>query len=278
MSTPKVQFEEMFPWEFAQAIETAPICYLPLGVLEWHGEHNAVGLDTFKAIAVCTRAAQLAGGIVFPPIYWSADTREDLEDGGYITGGIEHGERYHVPGSMFWIQPETYRHLLLDIFEAARRRGFKVIVVVTGHWNSVNIPILHNCEQEFLARHPEIKMMVLTDRDAVPDLNYPHEHAAGAETSLLMAIRPELVDLSKTLETDGLLRPYYHGQPEHLQRRRTTKYKYIGVLRGVEDELEDESNDPELTSSVERGNMLLDTISKRIAERATALLAETSKK
>lgn len=45
----KTQFEEMFPWEFAQALREAPICYLPLGVLEWHGEHNAVGLDTLKS-------------------------------------------------------------------------------------------------------------------------------------------------------------------------------------------------------------------------------------
>jgi creatinine amidohydrolase len=48
----KVQFEEMFPWEFSQAIDQAPICYLPLGVLEWHGEHNAVGLDPIEAHAV----------------------------------------------------------------------------------------------------------------------------------------------------------------------------------------------------------------------------------
>ena len=33
----KVRFEEMFPWEFAQALHQAPIGYLPLGVLEWHG-------------------------------------------------------------------------------------------------------------------------------------------------------------------------------------------------------------------------------------------------
>ncbi len=53
----KVQFEELFPWEFAQAIAAAPICYLPLGVLEWHGEQNAVGLDAIKAHTICVRAA-----------------------------------------------------------------------------------------------------------------------------------------------------------------------------------------------------------------------------
>jgi creatinine amidohydrolase len=266
----KVQFEEMFPWEWARAMADAPICYLPLGVLEWHGEHNAVGLDALKAHAVCVRAAQQSGGVVVPPLYWATDSREDLGDS-YLTGGVEHGERYHAPGSMFWIRPETFSHLLLDIYEAVRRRGFRVIVVVTGHWSGqVHLPVLRGSGEAFLARHPAMKWILLTDQEVVPDMHYPHEHAAGGETSLLMAIRPDLVDLSKTAETDGVLRNYYLTQPEHLRRRRETRHKYIGVCTGVEDE----SNDPETTAGVQRGRLLLETISKRIAERATALLAE----
>jgi creatinine amidohydrolase len=271
MMAMKVQFEEMFPWEFAQAMAEAPICYLPLGVLEWHGEHNAVGLDTLKAHAICVCAAQQSGGVVVPPLYWATDSRENLDNSSYLTGGVEHGERYHVPGNMFWIRPETFRHLLLDIYEAARRRGFKVIVVVSGHWSRRgNLPVIRASGEDFLAQHPNMKWVLLTDQEVVPDLHYPYEHAAGGETSLLMAIRPDLVDLSKTLETGGILRPYYAEQLEHLQRRRETKHKYIGVCTDVEDE----SNDPELTASTERGQLLLDTISKRIAEQAKALLAE----
>lgn len=104
----------------------------------------------------------------------------------------------------------------------------------------------------------------------VPDLHYPHEHAAGGETSLLMAIRADLVDLTKTFETDGVLRSHYAQQPEHLQRRRATKQKYIGVLTGEEGT----SNDPELTASLERGRLLLETIAQRIAEKDQALLSE----
>jgi creatinine amidohydrolase len=267
----KVQFEELFPWEFAQAIANAPICYLPLGVLEWHGEQNAVGLDAIKAHAICVNAAQLSGGIVVPPLYWASDSREQLEDDSFLTGGIEKGERYHVPGSMFWIRPDTFHYLLLDIYEAARRRGFKVIVVVSGHWSKQgNLPIIRASGEDFLKRYPGMKWILLTDQEMAPDLHYPDEHAAGGETSLLMAIRPDLVDLSNTLETNRVLRTYYAKQPEHLQRRRETKHKYIGIFTAAQDE----SNDPELTSSTERGQLLLDTISNRVAERAKALLVE----
>ena len=59
----EVRFEEMFPWEIAAAMAEAPLCYLPLGTLEWHGEHAAVGLDALKAHAVCVRAAERSGGL-----------------------------------------------------------------------------------------------------------------------------------------------------------------------------------------------------------------------
>jgi creatinine amidohydrolase len=268
----KVQFEEMFPWEIAPALARAPIGYLPLGTMEWHGEHNAVGLDALKAHALCVEAARRSGGLVLPPFYWATDSREELDpqDGSYLTGGVEHGERYHVPGNMFWLRPETYGNLLLDVYEAMCRRGFRIIVVVAGHWSRYTLPTIRASGERFAAEHPEMRWLLLIDQEMVPDLHYPHEHAAGGETSLLMAIRPDLVDLAKTLETGRSLRASYAGQPEHLRRRAETENKYIGVLTGSPEG----TNDPELTASVERGTVLFEAIAQRIAARATALLAE----
>lgn len=268
----KVRFEEMFPWEISAAMAEAPLCYLPLGTLEWHGEHAAVGLDALKAHAVCVRAAGISGGLVVPPIYWSSDWREDLPDGGYLTGGIERGERYHAPGSMFWVRPETFRNLLLDAYEAMRRRGFRAIVVLSGHWSiEHNIAEIRATGTEFQRMHPSTGWLLLTDQEVVPDLDYPLEHAAGGETSLLMAIRPDLVALDKVFETDRSLRHHYAGEPGHLARRRETPHRYIGVNTAVPDG----SNDPE-HATVERGRALLEAIVERVAARAQALLADTT--
>jgi creatinine amidohydrolase len=268
----KVRLEEMFPWAISAAMAEAPLCYLPLGTLEWHGEHAAVGLDALKAHAVCVLAAERSGGLVAPPLYWSTDWREDLPDGGYLTGGIERGERYHVPGSMFWLRPETFHNLLLDVYEAMRRRGFKAIVVLSGHWSiEHNIAAILETGEEFRRAHPKTGWLLLTDQEVVADLHYPEEHAAGGETSLLLAIRPDLVALDKTFETDRSLRAYYAGEPEHLRRRCESPHKYIGVNPAVADA----SNYPE-DASVERGRMLLETIVQRVAARAQALLAETT--
>lgn len=105
----------------------------------------------------------------------------------------------------------------------------------------------------------------------MPDLHYPAEHAAGGETSLLLAIRPDLVSLDKTFETDRSLRPFYAGVPEHLQRRSENPHEYIGVNPAVADS----SNDPE-RATAERGRALLDTIVERVAARAQTLLRETT--
>ncbi len=113
---------------------------------------------------------------------------------------------------------------------------------------------------------------MLTDQEVLAQetgaLYYPDEHAAGGETSLLMAIRPDLVDLSKTFETGASLRSCYAAMPEHLQRRQQTRYKYIGVLTVAEDG----ANDPETSASPERGRLLFDAIIARVAARARALL------
>lgn len=255
---PSVSYEELFPWEIERAIATFPLCYLPLGVLEWHGEHAAVGLDGLKAHAVCTAAARKTGGVVIPTTWWGTDWREDLDNGDYLTDGIEFGERYHVPGSMFWIRPETQLNLMIDIYEAVRRRGFKAAIILAGHWSGREyLPTLHRSGEIFQQDHPSFGWALYTDRELAGRLFYPHEHAAGGETSMLMAIRPELVDLSLTFETDSMLRDAYHGHPIHLQRRRETPNKYIGVLTGVDDD----SNDPETSASVERGSLLLEAIS-----------------
>lgn len=230
----EVRFEEMFPWEIAAAMAEAPLCYLPLGTLEWHGEHAAVGLDALKAHAVCVRAAERSGGLVVPPLYWSTDWRENLLDGSYLTGGIERGERYHVPGNTFWLRPETFHDLLLDIYEAMRRRGFRAIVVLSGHWSiAYNIAAIRRTGEEFRRKHPTTGWQLLTDQEVASDLHYPMEHAAGVETSLLLALRPDLVALDKVFETDRSLRLFYAEEPTHLQRRRETPHKYVGVNWGL---------------------------------------------
>ena len=45
----KVLYVELTPSEFAERLAAAPITYLPLGTLEWHGPHLPLGSDGLQA-------------------------------------------------------------------------------------------------------------------------------------------------------------------------------------------------------------------------------------
>ncbi len=177
----KVRLEERFPWEIATAMAEAPLCYLPLGTLEWHGEHAAVGLDALKAHAVCIRAVDRSGGIVVPPLYWSTDWREDLPDGSYLTGGIERGgplprARQHVLAPPRNLPQPAARHLRGDAASRVSGNSRLERPLVDPH----NIAATRETGEVFRREHPKTGWLLLTDQEVVPDLHYPVEHAAGA--------------------------------------------------------------------------------------------------
>ena len=66
----EVRWERMFPDELEAALEACPMVYLPYGLCEPHGWHNAVGMDAIRAHECSCQAAEVHGGIVAPPFYW----------------------------------------------------------------------------------------------------------------------------------------------------------------------------------------------------------------
>jgi len=110
----KVKYEEMFPHEIEEIMRETPVAYLPLGTLEWHGLHLALGNDAVKAYELCLRVASKAGGIVVPPTYWAI-------------GGMPQ------PWTTRFTE-ELIGQLFCNIFEQLSQVGFKVIIAVTGHY------------------------------------------------------------------------------------------------------------------------------------------------
>ena len=53
----EVQWERMFPDELEAALEACPLVYLPYGLCEPHGWHNAVGMDAIRAHECSCQAA-----------------------------------------------------------------------------------------------------------------------------------------------------------------------------------------------------------------------------
>ena len=61
-------YERLRPEEVLKMRSKCPVAYLPIGTIEWHGEHNPVGLDTLKIHKLAIKCAQRSGGLVFPPV------------------------------------------------------------------------------------------------------------------------------------------------------------------------------------------------------------------
>jgi creatinine amidohydrolase len=178
-----VQWERMLPAEFRAAVDALPVAFLPLGTVEWHGEHNALGLDALKAHALCVEAAkQAGGGVVHPPLY-----------GGM--GGLDKPATVQVEPELSW-ESHLLRPWLERLCSEFHRLGFRAVVVLTGHYG-------HN--QQIVVREAAARM---TERLQMPVLGTPEywlaqdegylgDHAGIGETSLLMHLHPDLSHIER---------------------------------------------------------------------------------
>lgn len=182
-SNREVCWERLFPAEFRQAMADLPVVFLPLGTVEWHGEHNALGLDSLKAHALCVRAAQRAGGgVVHPPVY-----------GGM--GGLDKPATVVMEPELAW-ENHLLRPWLEQLCAELHRNGARAIVMLTGHYG-------HN--QQIVVRETAVRM---TRRLRIPvlgtpeywlahDAGYIGDHAGIGETSLLLHLHPDLVRMDR---------------------------------------------------------------------------------
>ncbi len=238
-----VLYTELRPQQFRERLATAPIAYLPLGTLEWHGEHLPLGSDGLQSQGFFVELAQEVGGIVLPMLFVGPDRQRDTPDGPLfgmdlcLTDDPRH--RYptqQLAGSAYWVPDGLFHDLLRAVLTQLARAGFRIVV---GHGHGPST-------KAFAAGHDEwrgdLGLETLTcwgsdvDREG---LGIQVDHAAMNETSLVMALRPELVDLS-TLPADakewpvgvGGQDPRVHASRElGLRIIAMQKERLVGMLR-----------------------------------------------
>lgn len=116
-----VYYINLTPTEFRERIEKAAIAYLPLGTLEWHGEHLPLGTDGIVSQAFFEKMAGDIGGIVLPMLYLGPDLADTI--GGKFLYGMDRGNydtaRNHqyaaqqLDGSAYYIEHRGFG-LILD--------------------------------------------------------------------------------------------------------------------------------------------------------------------
>ncbi|MEC9259311.1 MAG: creatininase family protein [Candidatus Poribacteria bacterium] len=177
-----VQWERMLPAEFRLAFEKLPVVFLPLGTVEWHGEHDALGLDALKAHALCIRAAKKSGGIVHPPLY-----------GGM--GGLNKPATVKMEPENSW---ENYllRPWLEKMCSEFHRLGFKAIIMLTGHYGHNQQIVVREVATRMTERL-QVSVLGIPEYWLALDAGYLGDHAGIGETSLLWHLEPDLVAIDR---------------------------------------------------------------------------------
>ena len=211
----EVRWERMFPDQLEAALAACPVVYLPYGLCEPHGPQNAVGLDALKAHAICCRAAETHGGIVAPPDYWHIH-----EIGLYGSWAAEWaGEaRPWLTALPPW---QHFKNVCYHL-RAVDALGFHAAILLTGHygpnWEDLKTLLA------LLQPHFATRLYGLPDFEA----NHPGfdnddkatgDHAGKVETSLLWALEPQSVDLSR-LPAQGTPGPHFAMGPNAYQADR----------------------------------------------------------
>jgi creatinine amidohydrolase/Fe(II)-dependent formamide hydrolase-like protein len=66
----EVRFDRMVAPMVVARRDACSLAYLPVGSLEWHGDHMPFGTDYLTVTHIAEEAARRFGGVVFPPIYY----------------------------------------------------------------------------------------------------------------------------------------------------------------------------------------------------------------
>jgi creatinine amidohydrolase len=184
----KYRYEE-FTWpEIKEAVAQSRVAVLPVGTVEQHGPHLPLVTDVLTATELSRLAVETMpeAAVLLPPVYYSFNEHH-LDFPGTIA----------IPG-------ETIIDYVTHIGVSLAHHGFRKILLVNGHGS--NVPFLDIAARNITNRTPAICAMVswwsLVPGELFAELReseYPGGMAHGCEleTSVLLHLRPELVQQDK---------------------------------------------------------------------------------
>ncbi len=205
----EVRYHLLRPVEILKRRKECSVAYLPIGTIEWHGPHLPTGSDTLQSENMANLCAERGGGLAFPPLYFGEPRMSDLMEGidPEIAKEMELPFENFTDESLYpcspWEEQRHYQLLLQRILCQIETLGFDLVVIVVGHY-----PLIDHAKSAVLEfNHRPInknkshknRMLAWSCIDLIAIEKYPDvagDHAAGWETSHVMATHPNRVDLS----------------------------------------------------------------------------------
>ena len=181
---PPQRFLPYLAWPEIEALagRERAVIIQPLGAIEQHGSHLPVVTDLAIASGVIGAALERLPPEV--PAYSLAPLGYGKSD-----------EHIHFPGTMT-LSAETLLHLLMEIGQSVYRSGFRKLVFLNAHGGQPQV--VEIAARQLRIAYPDFEIFPLfvwnVPRDAAAQSALETEiHAGDSETSLMLALMPELV-------------------------------------------------------------------------------------
>jgi len=179
MKPPTVFLGEMTNREVEAFLADHHTVIIPTGSTEQHGPHGPLATDTLVPTEIARRIAPAIGAVVGPPVTYGLS----YPHAGF-TGVVS-------------LRQSTFAALIEDLCVNYARMGFTRIVFLNGHWDNT-YPIAFACANAADKMPVTARAFPITYWDSMS----PEEtaeffilHANRSETSAVLAINPDLVDM-----------------------------------------------------------------------------------
>ena len=210
-----MRYEMMLPHQIRKAIKEKWPVVLPLGVLEYHGEHMAVGMDTLAVVKTLEIVEREMDLVILPPFYYGASSYavEPPEENGSLHVGAD--KLFPFAEGMFrgllrvgFRNIHAFIHHQTENFGAgmptdlafrfaARQAIFAFLEAERGEgwWGDKKMADYYAQQSTGSDPFNWIKVHPLLSTEAIK--RYPFDHAGEGETSLMLALCPEAVDMKR---------------------------------------------------------------------------------
>jgi len=183
-------------------IKKGRFALLPIGATEIHGPHLPCGTDTIIAERLCDKLAEKIEAVILPPIHYSQVW--SLAD---FVGCIG-------------ISSELLTKMICELLLETKRNGFEYIVIVNTHVGNQNI--IKEATRTAYKLNSDMKVLYFSYPGATKKITEVMEksnfhggffHADEIETSYMLYLAPEYVDMQKALNENPIVPPLIDVTP-----------------------------------------------------------------
>lgn len=243
---PPDRFFPYLTWTEVQAMpDKANVVLLqPVGAIEQHGPHLPLIVDAAIGVAVLGKALEKLNpeipAYALPPLYYGKSN-----------------EHWHFPGTIT-LSAQTLIATLTEVAESVYRAGFRKLVLLNSHGGQPQVMEivardLHQQHEDFMVfplftwRVPHCAGEFLSSKEKELGI-----HAGDAETSLMLSVLPDQVQMQKAIAE------YPHGLPEESLLSMEGKLPFAWTTRDLSQS--GVLGDPTVATK-EKGDRLLDSVS-----------------